>query len=202
MTPEEWQRVKPILESALELDSASRPGFLNGACADPSLRQEIDSLIAAHEQAGTHALTSPAVQTFISEEELRFRLLPGKRVGPYEILEEIAEGGMGAVYRAIRADGQYKQQVALKIVRAELGSELAATRFRNERQVLASLDHSNIAKMLDGGSTADGLPYLVMELIDGLPITDYCDQHKLSIDARLKISVPFALRCTTPTSIW
>lgn len=187
MTPEEWQRVKPILESALELDSASRPAFLNGACTDESLRQEIESLIAAHEQAGPRALNSAAVRTFISEKELRFRLLPGKRVGSYEILAEIAVGGMGAVYRAFRADGQYHQQVALKIVRADLGTELAVARFRNERQVLAGLDHPNIAKILDGGSTAEGLPYLVMELIDGLPITDYCDQHRLSIDARLSI---------------
>ena len=111
----------------------------------------------------------------------------GKRIGSYEILEEIAQGGMGAVYRAIRADGQYKQQVALKIVRADLGAELTANRFRNERQILASLDHPNIAKILDGGTTADGLPYFVMELIDGRPITDYCDQSKLTIDERLKI---------------
>ncbi|HVH71412.1 MAG TPA: serine/threonine-protein kinase, partial [Candidatus Dormibacteraeota bacterium] len=93
----------------------------------------------------------------------------------------------GAVYRAIRADGQYKQQVALKIVREDLGAEVTPTRFRNERQILASLDHPNIAKILDGGSTAEGLPYFVMELIDGLPITDYCDEHKLAIDVRLKI---------------
>lgn len=187
MTPEQWQRLRPILESALELDSADRPAFLDEACAEPSLRQEIESLIAAHEQAGTNALAPSAVASFIAEEELRFRLPPGKHVGPYEILEEIAQGGMGAVYRAIRADGQYKQQVALKIVRADLGTELAAARFRNERQVLASLDHPNIAKILDGGTTADGLPYFVMELIDGLPVTEYCDRHTLSIEARLKI---------------
>lgn len=187
MTPEEWQRVRPILESALELDSANRPAFLDETCADPSLRHEIESLIAAHEQAGTGVLNSLQVSNLGFEEEARFRLRPGKRVGPYEILEEVALGGMGAVYRAIRADGQYKQQVALKIVRAELGAELTAARFRNERQILASLDHPNIAKILDGGTTADGLPYFVMECIDGLPITEFCDQHKLSIDARLKI---------------
>lgn len=187
MTPEEWQRVRPILEFALELESAKRPAYLDGACADPSLRHEVESLIAVHEQAGTGFLNSAAVPGFVPPDEARFRLLPGKRMGAYEILEEIAQGGMGAVYRAIRADGQYRQQVALKIVRADLGAELTATRFRNERQILASLDHPNIAKILDGGTTADGLPYFVMELIDGLPITDYCDRHKLSIDARLTI---------------
>ena len=187
MTPEEWQRVRPILESALELDSTSRPAFLDQAGVDSLLRREIESLIAAHEQAGTRVLDGAANPGFVAEDEARFRLVAGKRIGPYEVLEEIALGGMGAVYRAIRADGQYKQQVALKIVRADLGVELTATRFRNERQILASLDHPNIAKILDGGTSADGLPYFVMELIDGLPVTDYCDQHKLTIDSRLKI---------------
>jgi serine/threonine protein kinase/predicted negative regulator of RcsB-dependent stress response len=187
MTPEEWQRVCSILESALELDPAKRLDFLNGACADASLRREVESLIAVQEQAGTNALKPGSALSFDAEEEAQFRLLPGKRIGAYEILEEIAVGGMGAVYRAVRADGQYKQQVALKIVRSELGAEATATRFRNERQILASLDHPNIAKILDGGTTTDGLPYFVMEFIDGLPITDYCDQHKLTIDERLKI---------------
>src|SRR5215472_4752626 len=187
MTPEEWHRVRPILESALELDSANRRAFLNEACADPSLRREVESLIDAHEQADTWVLNSLSVSGLGVEEGARFRLLPGKRVGPYEILEELALGGMGAVYRAVRADGEYKQQVALKIVRADFGADSTAKRFRNERQILASLDHHNIAKILDGGTTADGLPYFVMEFIDGLPITDYCDRHKLTIDARLTI---------------
>ena len=187
MTPEEWQRVRPILESALELDPASRASFLDGACADLFVRREVESLIATHEQAGTHELYPRFLNSLNLDEETRFRLWSGQRVGPYEIAEEIAQGGMGAVYRAIRADGQYKQQVALKIVRSDLGAELTATRFRNERQILASLDHPNIAKILDGGTTVDGLPYFVMELIDGQPITEYCDQHKLTIDARLRI---------------
>lgn len=187
MTPEEWQRIRPILESALELDSARRLAYLDGACADQSLRREVESLIAVHEQAGTDFLNSGPVPGFLAEDEKYFRLLPGKRIGVYEIEEEIAVGGMGAVYRAIRADGQYQQRVALKIVRSELGADSTGTRFRNERQILASLDHPNIAKILDGSTTADGLPYFVMEFIDGLPITAYCDQHKLTIDERLKV---------------
>jgi non-specific serine/threonine protein kinase/serine/threonine-protein kinase len=187
MTPEEWQRVRPILESALELNPASRPAFLDGACADSLLRREVESLLNSQEQAGTDALNPGSVLSFDPEEEARFRLVPGKRIGAYEILGEIALGGMGAVYRAIRADGQYKQQVALKIVRADFGAGFTAARFRNERQILANLDHPNIAKILDGGATADGLPYFVMELIDGLPITEYCDKQKLSIDTRLKL---------------
>lgn len=187
MTPEQWQKVRPILESALELEPSSRLNFLNGACADATLRREVESLIAAHEQAGTGALDSPPLASFSAQEEARFRLLPGKRIGPYEILEEIALGGMGAVYRAIRADGQYKQDVALKIVRSELGAEFTAMRFRNERQILATLDHPNIARILDGGTTIEGLPYFVMEFIDGLPVTEYCAQQRLTIDERLKL---------------
>lgn len=186
MTPEEWQRIRPILESALKLDAPDRLGFLDGACADPTLRREVESLIASHENAGACLVDSAPVPT-APEEELRFRLVPGKRVGAYEIVDEIAQGGMGAVYRAVRADGQYKQQVAAKIVRADLGAEFTDARFRNERQILASLDHPEIARILDGGTTSEGIPYLVMELIDGLPITSYCDEHKLTVDARLKL---------------
>lgn len=187
MTPEEWQRIRPILESALELDSPHRSSFLDGACADPALRQELESLIASHEEAGTSLVDSVPVPPALLEEELRFRLVTGKRVGVYEIVGEIAQGGMGAVYRAIRADGQYKQQVALKIVRADLGAEFTAARFRNERQILATLDHPNIARILDGGTTSEGIPYFVMELIEGLTITAYCDQHKLTVEERLKL---------------
>jgi non-specific serine/threonine protein kinase/serine/threonine-protein kinase len=185
MTPERWQQVKDVLQKALELKPEERSGFLEQRCgADSELRQEVETLIASEAQTGSAFLDSAAVPSFLLDQEAQFRLARGKRVGAFEILEEVAQGGMGAVYRAIRADGLYKQEVALKIVRAELGSELTAARFRNERQILATLDHPNIAKILDGGSTAEGIPYFVMEFIDGLPITEYCDRHKLPIDAR------------------
>ena len=193
MTPEQWKEIRPILESALAMEPANRGTFLDEACAqDSALRDEVESLIFSHDEADTSALNPGSAFGLIPENEARFRLLPGKRIGSYEILGEIAVGGMGAVYRAIRADGQYRQQVALKIVRAELGADLVASRFKNERQILASLDHPNIARIMDGGTTVDGIPYFVMELVDdqnggGLPITDYCDKHKLSIDERLKL---------------
>jgi non-specific serine/threonine protein kinase/serine/threonine-protein kinase len=187
MTPEEWQRVRSVLESALELEPSMRSRFLDDNCGDISVRREVDSLIHLHEQSGTDILNSPTDLSFLLEDEVQFRLVKGKRIGAYEILDEIAQGGMGAVYRSVRADGQYTQHVALKIVRADAGAEITAARFRNERQILASLDHPNIAKILDGGTTADGLPYFVMELIEGLPITEYCDRYKLSIDARLTL---------------
>jgi len=187
MTPEEWQRVKPILESALELDPASRPAYLDAACADNWLRGEIDSLLLSHDQATADAL-NPGTQLHLSVEgEAALGLPAGSRVGVYEITGEIGLGGMGEVYRAVRADGQYHQTVALKIVRADLGSQLTATRFRNERQILATLSHPNIARMLDGGTSAEGLPYFVMELVEGQRIDEYCDAHKLATSERLKL---------------
>src|SRR5215831_5839539 len=165
MTPEQWQSIRPILESALELDPPQRAAFLDGACADPDARREIESLLASHDRADVGVLSVAAPLQDIVNDEARYRLLAGKRIGAYKILAEIAVGGMGAVYRAARDDGQYTQEVAIKIVRAELGGALTAERFKNERQILANLDHPNIAKILDGGVTTDGIPYLVMELI-------------------------------------
>src|SRR5579864_1252230 len=106
MTGEEWQRIRPILEAALELDPAERSAYLDRECTDPSLRHELESLIAAHELAETGILAGAAVAPFADDDQGRFRLKAGRRIGPYEILEEIAVGGMGAVYRAVRADGQ------------------------------------------------------------------------------------------------
>ena len=187
MTPEQWQRIRPVLETAIDLDPARRAAFLDEACSDSTMRREVELLLASHEQAGSRALNPDMGLPVELGEEFSFRLQPGKRIGVYEVIEEIAQGGMGAVYRAVRADGQYKQEVALKIIRADLAGVGAATRFKNERQILARLDHPNIAKILDGGTTNDGIPYFVMELINGLPITEYCDAHKLPIEERLRI---------------
>ena len=187
MIPEEWLRVRGILEPALELDAGERSRFLDAACAETALRRDVESLIELHEQAGTSFLNSPPVADFCAAEEMRSGLSNGTRVGAYEIVEEIARGGMATVYRAVRADGEYSQEVALKIVRTGTHGELIAARFRHERQILAELDHPNICKLLDGGATGDGLPYFAMELIDGQSITEYCDQHRLSIDERLRL---------------
>ncbi len=187
MIREEWQRVRSLFESALEVDAADRQRFLETSCPDPATRREVESLLELHEQAGTEFLNTPAIAGIVAEEDAQFRLRPGQLIGSYEILAEVAQGGMGAVYKAKRADGQYAQEVALKIVRTGFGSELIAVRLRNERQILASLDHPNIARILDGGTTADGLPYYVMEFIDGSSITEYCDLHRLSVEARLEL---------------
>ena len=108
-------------------------------------------------------------------------------VGPYRIIREIGRGGMGTVYLAVRDDDQYKKQVAIKLVRRGMDTDFIVDRFRHERQILASLDHPNIARLLDGGTTEDGLPYFVMEYIEGSPINQYCDDRRLSIAERVKL---------------
>jgi len=187
MIPERWQQVKAVLQEALEVPATERDAFLDHACeGDQFLRQEIESLLL-EEKHGEEEFRRSPVDFSLEDVQRRFRLTPGRRIGAYEILEEIAVGGMGAVYRAVRADGQYKQQVALKIVRSELGAESTTGRFRIERQILASLNHPNIAKILDGGTTADGVLYLVMELVEGQRLDEYCDTHKLAATERLEL---------------
>jgi len=109
----------------------------------------------------------------------------GRRVGPYRLVREIAHGGMGAVYLAVRDDAEYKQNVAIKIVGPGAGGAALRRRFDDERQILAALEHPNIARLIDGGTAPDGTPYFVMEYVDGLPLDRYCESHRLSIDQRL-----------------
>jgi len=187
MKPERWGQVKKILDEALSMGSAQREAFLDRACAsDKELRSEVESLLASHEQAGTGFLKSPVVD-LKSGATSPGASITGRRIGVYQVIEEIGHGGMGEVYRAARADGQYTKEVAIKLVRGSLDSRFVTERFLNERQILASLDHPNIARLLDGGTTDDGIPYLVMELIEGEPIDRYCDEHKLSVTERLRL---------------
>jgi len=186
MNPERWQRVKQLFDEALGLEPAKRSSFLDLACdGDAQLRLEIDSLLDSHNRAGTNFLNAPAEFDSVTLPSLPTHR--GRRIGVYEILEQIGFGGMGEVYRAVRADGQYKKEVAVKLVRGGYDTASVLERFRNERQILASLDHPNIARLLDGGTTTDGVPYLVMELIEGNPIDQYCDEHELSVTERLRL---------------
>lgn len=189
MTPEDWRRVREILEQALELAPDRRSVYLQEVCSGNTvLRLEVEALIAADERAGTGFLAGSAVEasTLLAAPEEPVSLA-GTRIGPYQIVEEIGHGGMGTVYRAVRADDQYRKQVAIKVVRGGLGDEFRVHRFRAERQILANLDHANIARLLDGGATEDGRPYVVMEYIEGRPIDEYCDQRKLPVPDRLKL---------------
>jgi non-specific serine/threonine protein kinase/serine/threonine-protein kinase len=183
MNTERWEKVKSLLDAALPLDSGQRQKYLHEVCAgDDDLRFEVESLLISHEQAGNEFLKIPVFDVHAQKASR-----VGRRLGPYNIIEEIGHGGMGEVYRAIRADGQYTKEVAIKLVRGGLDSASVLQRFRNERQILASLDHPNIARLLDGGTTEDGIPYLVMELVEGVSIDSYCDQRRLNITQRLQL---------------
>ncbi len=187
MTPERWALVKDVLYAVLELEPEQRPGYLDQACANqPSLRQEVESFILSHGQLDDDFLkTIP--QSVNSQDHEPMRSIVGRPVGPYRIVEEIGAGGMGEVYRAVRADDQYKKEVAIKVVRRGFDTDSGLRRFKAERQILASLDHPNIARLLDSGTTEDGLPYVVMELVEGKPIDQYCDEHNLSLVERLQL---------------
>jgi Tol biopolymer transport system component len=189
INPERWQRVKELLNAALELEPSRRAGYLMDTCGeDTALRQEVAELLASYEDAGDEFLDRPdrdesALEAFATAVDP----LVGKLAGPYRLIEEIGQGGMGSVYRAVRADDNLKRNVAIKVIRRGMNSEFILRRFRHERQALAALDHPNVARLLDGGMTDDGLPYFVMEYIEGKPIDEYCDEHRLDTRARLRM---------------
>jgi serine/threonine protein kinase len=188
MNAERWQKIDELFCLALARDAQDRARFLAEACADDeSLRKEVEALLASHQRANGF-IQAPAVEDalkLIADES--DKTVRGRRIGVYEIIREISQGGMGTVYLAARADEQYKKQVAIKIVRRGFDNKFIVARFLSERQILANLDHANIARLLDGGATEDGAPYLVMEYIQGLPIDEYCDTKKLPIDVRLNL---------------
>jgi serine/threonine protein kinase len=188
MTPERWQQVKQVLAVALELGPEERAAYLDRSYAtDGSLRADIEPLVASGQRLREEFLGKDdfaAATDVLQTGEMSW---VGRRVGSYKVVEQIGEGGMGEVYRAFRADDQYRKEVALKFVRAgQFGSSVFA-RFKNERQILAGLDHPNLAKLLDGGATEEGVPYLVMELIGGRPITEYCSRKDLPLRPRLQL---------------
>jgi non-specific serine/threonine protein kinase/serine/threonine-protein kinase len=184
MTPERWQQVKSVSQAALERDAGERERFLDAACdGDEALRTEVASLLAEQEKLSGF-IAAPAVG------EIRAESLPGtmnRRIGPYRIERELGRGGMGVVYLAERDDDQFRKQVAIKLIRRGFDVVHVINRFRYERQILASLDHPNIARLLDGGTAEEGLPYFVMEYVEGRPIDDYCDERRLNTEARLEL---------------
>jgi non-specific serine/threonine protein kinase/serine/threonine-protein kinase len=186
--PARLQVIEAIFHAALELEPMQREAFLRERCAgDETLRRDVDALLAAHATAGSFIETPIAtLDAGLFETEEPDRLI-GKTIGHWEILKRIGSGGMGAVYLARRSDRQYERQVALKLIKRGMDSEAMLRRFRNERQILASLDHPNIARLLDGDTTDDGLPYFVMEYVEGQPIDEYCDGHGLDVTARLRL---------------
>ena len=187
---ERWRRLEPILDAALELDRAEWRVYLDTACAgEVALRADLERLLHSCERAeGFLARLGPEVCAALLADFAAGALLAGARVGPYRILAELGHGGMGAVYVAERADGQFEQRVALKLVRGALSiDDHLVRRFLVERQILASLDHPHIARLLDGGITADGLPWFAMECVQGVPLVRYCDSRRLGIEQRVKL---------------
>ncbi|HXG94194.1 MAG TPA: serine/threonine-protein kinase [Blastocatellia bacterium] len=177
MTPDRRQKIESIFQSALARAPAERAAFLDQACdGDPALREEIESLITADTEA-TRLMQAP-------DPHDQSAPLAGQRIGQYRIIRELGRGGMGKVMLAARPNGS---KVALKLIRRGMDTEHIIRRFQNERQILAALDHPNIARLLDGGTTTDGAPYFVMEYIEGKPMIDYCDAQKLNITERLKL---------------
>ena len=184
----QWQRLKPLLAEALSLPVDERRAFAERACGDDAvLQRELLSLLAAAEASDT-PLDQPLGEGLLQAlDERTGRAVEGRRLGPWRLVALIARGGMGEVYRGERADGQYEQQVAVKLMRdgGDKGPLLA--RFDAERRILASLDHPNLAKLLDAGVTEDQEPYFVMELVEGEPIDQHCKRLALPMAERLKL---------------
>ncbi|MEP7341057.1 MAG: serine/threonine-protein kinase, partial [Acidobacteriota bacterium] len=186
MTPERWQKVEEVFETSVELPLEEREAFLTRVCnGDEELRAEIASLLANEvEETYFQSAVKDGAKTFA---RAAVEEIVGQRIGVYRLTALVGQGGMGAVYSAIRDDDQFNQQVAIKIIKRGMDTSFVLRRFWRERQILASLNHPNIARLLDGGTTPDGRPYFVMEFIAGQPISDYCDAHQLSIPDRLKL---------------
>ena len=188
MKTDRWDRIRELFEEACELGPAERREFLADACGDDDhLRVEVESILAAGEQT-PDLLDEPAVNAFPELfDPHRSEALVGRRVGAYELVKLLACGGMGAVYLARRADDEYDQTVAIKLIKHRIATDETLRRFRAERQTLASLEHPNIARLLDGGVAPDGVPFFVMEFVDGVSIDRYCDEHLLSTHDRLRL---------------
>jgi eukaryotic-like serine/threonine-protein kinase len=188
---EDWARVRQVFEAALAEPAERRPSLIAASCHDaPAIRQQVMGLLAFHGSAHGF-LEQPAVRELWSEGLPDPEAAPepdpnvGRTLGPYSIESCIGRGGMGAVYLARRADRAFERRVAVKMVRRGMDSDVVVRRFEHERQILASLDHPHVARLYDGGTTPDGLPYFVMEYVEGEPITDYCRRHRLGTRARL-----------------
>ncbi|MBI3421770.1 MAG: serine/threonine protein kinase [Acidobacteria bacterium] len=210
MTPERYQRIKALYQAALERAEDERAQFIAQVCGDDGeLLSEVETLLAAEDAAGGF-VDSGGIQAALpsfpplssspssapssgaaTASEFATNAPPApaadRRIGPYRLIREIGHGGMGAVFLAERADREFKQRVALKLIKRGLDTDEIIARFRHERQILAALDHPNIARLLDGGTTSDGLPYFVMEYVEGEPLDAYCTTYNLTLHERLNL---------------
>lgn len=187
LPPENRPRVKELFDAVSDLAPAERAKVLERDCADETaIRREVESLLAADSRGGDfieRPMGSLPPKFFQRESET----LIGRRFGAYEVLREIGRGGLGVVYLATRADEQFEKSVAIKLIKRGLDTDEIQRRFRTERQILATLEHPNIARLIDAGTTENGLSYFVMEYVEGVPITHYCASIKLSVEERLRL---------------
>jgi eukaryotic-like serine/threonine-protein kinase len=184
ISPENWERIKELFEGAVERDAAQRSDYLREQGAEPGVREEVLRLLAEHDKTETFLSKPLQVKPVRCGQG---RLIPGELLdGKFKIVQLIAEGGMGEVWLAEQTKPIHRR-VALKLIKTGMDTKAVVARFESERQALALMDHPSIARVYDAGSTAEGCPYFVMEYVPGLPITEYCDKHQLTISERLEL---------------
>jgi eukaryotic-like serine/threonine-protein kinase len=188
VTPKRWKQVEAVFEQALELPVGERTDFVQTTCdGDEEIGREVQSLLDSHARADSF-IDRPNL--FIASDEIDGHgatIASGQLIGAYRVARELGRGGMGAVYLAERADESYRKRVAIKLIKRGMDTDAVLRHFRNEKQILASFDHPNIARLFDAGTTETGLPYFIMEYVEGVSIDNYCDVHGLSIPERLKL---------------
>ena len=188
MTPEAWRRVGELFHEAVTIPPEERAAWAERACAgDGELLRELSSLLESDRQAREGFVHDQVKAGLVGFYEHDARLRKPERAGPYRLVREIGKGGMGTVYLGQRDDQEYHIDVAVKVVTPGMDTSFVLQRFRRERQILASLDHPHIARLLDGGTIGENLPYIVMEYVDGARITEYCRAKDLSVDQRLRL---------------
>lgn len=193
MQQEDWEKVVEIFERAIELSAPERENFLQANCPNEDLRREVEAMLAADSEAAAFIETPAVAGSSLSlfQEKLNAAGQTGafenKKIGAFRLEREIGRGGMGTVYLAKRADGEFEQSAAVKLVRRGMDLKLVSRRFRQERQILADLNHPNIARLIDGGTTEDGMPYFVMEYVEGFSLRDFCERNDLTINQRLRL---------------
>lgn len=193
MDPERWQQIEEKFHEALEIEPDLREDYLRSISGDDAdLGSEVEKLLSQYEDASSFIEepllnASPSVVLSSILDDRDEDSMVGKVLGSYRIEREIGRGGMGAVYEAVRADGEFRLRAAIKVVKRGIDTDFVLRRFRNERQILANLDHPYITRLIDGGTTDDGRPYFVMDHIDGLQLHRYCDSNRLTIRERLQL---------------
>ncbi|HEU5050735.1 MAG TPA: serine/threonine-protein kinase, partial [Gemmatimonadales bacterium] len=190
LDPERWELASRLFEAAVALPERERATYLAAATRDDEVRRAVEHLLAADASAAPLLDATPGeLAAAARSPDDEDSALIGARIGPWRIVRELGRGGMGAVYLAERADGAYEKLVAVKVVKRGMDTDEILRRFRRERQILASLEHPNIARLHDGGVTPDGRPYLVMEHIEGERIDRYADSRRLDVEARLALAL-------------